>query len=319
MTIRHLKIFIAVAEYGKMSRAAEQLYISQPTVSQAIHELEEHYNVRLFERYAKKLFITVAGERLLDLARRAVEQFDRLEEVMLGVGGRERLQIGVTRTVGSSLLSRLLTDFKEACPDIDAYSYVGNTRMLEEHLLAARLDVGIVEGTVKSPDLISVPMIDDVLVLACSKSHPFAFKDALDVRELEGKEFVMREEGSGTRALFQEYLDKNRISIQVRMVASEIDVIRNAILKNNYLAVVSSRLLEKEIKNGQVKIFDSREHAWNRSFSLVYHKNKRLSEGMKTVKKLLENYRQERFLTEKAGYILADNGRITQQTEEEKR
>ena len=75
----------------------------------------------------------------------------------------------------------------------------------------------------------------------------------------------MREEGSGTRALFGEYLDKNKISIHIRMEASEIDVIRNAILENGCLAVVSSRLLEKEIRSGEVKIFDSREHAWNRS------------------------------------------------------
>ena len=84
MTVRHLKIFIAVADTGKMSQAAEQLYISQPTVSQAIRELEEHYHVQLFERYAKKLYITEAGRHLLGLARVAVEQFDRLEEEMSG-------------------------------------------------------------------------------------------------------------------------------------------------------------------------------------------------------------------------------------------
>lgn len=303
MTVRHLKIFIAVADTGKMSQAAEQLYISQPTVSQAIRELEEHYHVQLFERYAKKLYITEAGRHLLGLARVAVEQFDRLEEEMSGEGMKERLKIGVTRTVGSFLLSRLLQDFRKSCPQTEIYAYVGNTRMLEERLLNAELDLGIVEGRVKSPELVSIPMIEDVLVLACARTHPFAEKEVLDVRDLEGLDFVMREEGSGTRALFEEYLDKNKISIHIRMEASEIDVIRNAILENGCLAVVSSRLLEKEIRSGEVKIFDSREHAWNRSFSLVYHKNKRFTEGMQYVKELLQNYDTGEYLEENAGYI----------------
>lgn len=94
MTIRHLKIFIAVAETGKMSTAAAQYYISQPTVSQAIKELEEHYGVLLFERISKKLYITEAGKNLFTYARMVVSQFDELEDNMLK-GFSEKLRIGV--------------------------------------------------------------------------------------------------------------------------------------------------------------------------------------------------------------------------------
>ena len=92
MTIRHLKIFIAVAETGSMSRAAQKLFLSQPTVSQAIRELEENYEVRLFERLSKRLYITPAGQELLGYAYQAVGQFDQLESRMQKNRRRESLR-----------------------------------------------------------------------------------------------------------------------------------------------------------------------------------------------------------------------------------
>ena len=94
MTIRHLKIFIAVADTGKMSAAAEKLYITQPSVSQAVRELEEHYQTLLFERLSKKLFITEAGKRLYSYARPVVAQFDLIEENMVQESRIQRLRIG---------------------------------------------------------------------------------------------------------------------------------------------------------------------------------------------------------------------------------
>ena len=113
MTIRHLKIFIAVAETGKMSLAAKKLYLAQPTISQAIHELEEHYHTQLFDRLSKRLYITDAGQELLSLARNAVRSFDDLELRMENYTRTEHFRIGATVTVGSCLLPSLLEDFRE--------------------------------------------------------------------------------------------------------------------------------------------------------------------------------------------------------------
>ena len=114
MTIRHLKIFITVADTGKMSAAADKLYISQPSVSQAIRELEEHYRCLLFERLSKKLYITEAGRRLYSYAKPVVSQFDRIEENMALESRVERLRIGGTITLGSSILSYIIRDLKKA-------------------------------------------------------------------------------------------------------------------------------------------------------------------------------------------------------------
>ena len=214
MTIRHLKIFITVADAGKMSAAAEKLYISQPSVSQAIRELEEHYQPLLFERLSKKLFITEAGKRLYSYARPVVTQFDLIEQNMAQESRIQRLRIGGTITLGSSILSYMIRDLKKSCPDLELYSYVNNTRIIEQKLLNMELDVAIVEGQIKSPDLVSIPMVQDMLVLVCSADHPFAGKSAIKVTELNEQPFVMRESGSGTRELFETFIHRQHLHIR---------------------------------------------------------------------------------------------------------
>ena len=154
MTIRHLKIFLTVAETGKMSMAAEQLYITQPSVSQAIRELEDHYQVLLFERLSKKLYITEDGKKLYVTAKQLVTQFESLEESMRKENRREKIRIGGTVTLGSGLLSKVVRDLRGERPELDIYSYMNNTQIIEQKLLSMELDVGIVEGRVKSRDLV---------------------------------------------------------------------------------------------------------------------------------------------------------------------
>ena len=118
MTIRHLRIFVAVAETGKMSAAAERCFVTQPTVSQAVRELEDHYKTALFDRLSKKLYITEAGEQLLSYARKTLSQFDVLEANMAQLQRTELLRIGATITVGACLLSSVLNDLKRLHPDL---------------------------------------------------------------------------------------------------------------------------------------------------------------------------------------------------------
>ena len=173
MTIRHLTIFVAVADLGSMSAAAASLYLSQPTVSQAIRELEKHYNGLLFERLGKKLYLTERGQLLLPQARNLIRQFQQLEELMLNQGQSSTLKLGSTITVGTCLTPFLIPRLQKNCPEIRVHSYVSNTKDIEQKLLRSELDVGIVEGEILSPDLTVLPIIDDCLVLAVGKDHPF--------------------------------------------------------------------------------------------------------------------------------------------------
>ena len=306
MTIRHLKVFIAVAETGTMSAAAEKLYLSQPSVSQAIRELESHYQVLLFERLSKKLFITEAGKRLYSYAKPVAAQFDLIEENMTQEARLQRLRVGATVTVGSSLLPYFIRDLKEACPDTVLYSYVNNTRIIEKKLLDMELDVAVVEGRIRHPDLVSIPLVHDMLVLACSRRHPFAGRASLPVQELEGQDFVMRESGSGTRELFEDFLSRHRLSIQTVFEESSPDAIRNVIKINNCLGVVSIRLLEEDIRRKEIYVFTSPHQEWNRLFSFAYHKDKYLSPPLRKLQEIITGYDDLAYLHSLSGGTLLD-------------
>ncbi|UWP58151.1 LysR family transcriptional regulator [Ruminococcus gauvreauii] len=307
MTLRHLRIFIAVAETKSMSEAARQCFITQPTVSQTIHELEEHYGTQLFERLSRKLYITDSGTRLLSYARQVVDQFEILEHSMLDNPARETLHIGATITVGTCLLPQILNDFEQKMPGIDTYACISNTAEIEQKLLDSSLDIGIVEGNVQSPELISIPMIEDYLVLACDRSHPFATRRIIRAEELEYEKFVMRESGSGTRALFEHYLHRHNLQVTIGWEANSPLAIRNAILYNRGLSVISVRLFEQEILTGDIHVICLASREWERTFKLVYHKNKYLTPSIEAMRSILPNYRRPDFLGGIEVGLLQDN------------
>ncbi|NMA66763.1 MAG: LysR family transcriptional regulator [Clostridiaceae bacterium] len=291
MTIRHLKIFIEVVDTGKMSAAASKLFISQPTVSQAIRELEEHYEGLLFDRLSKKLYITPRGKRLLSYARNVVQQFDDMEEMMLQGNFVEKIRIGATNTVGNCILGDVIRNFKKANPHFEVFSYVNNTKVVEEKLLKSELDIGIIEGNVKSRDLVSIPEVNDFLVLICSTKHPFAKKKIVKLKDLENESFAMREQGSGTRELFERYMLEKGIQIRIDFEANSSDMLKKAVINNQRLAVISIRLVEEEIKNGKIHVILNTDSDWDRYFSVVYHKNKVLTDEMQNLIEIVKDYK----------------------------
>lgn len=304
MTLRHLRIFLEVARTGKMSTAAANCFISQPTVSQAIRELEEHYHVLLFERLSKRLYITPEGRTLMTFAQRTLDQYRLLEEAMDSMGSKTSLRIGATITVGTCLLSEIINALKQHFEPLATYTYVGNTKLIEDKLLKAELDVGIVEGTIESPDLICEPIADDFLVLAAAPGHPLASRATIPVHELSGQDFVIREYGSGTRKLFTDYMNRNKVTINIACEAGCPEAIKRTVLYNNCLTAMSVRLLENEIKNDSLRIFLNKENAWNRSFYLVYHKDKFVTEPMRQLKVIMKAYETPYFPADSTyGYI----------------
>jgi DNA-binding transcriptional LysR family regulator len=291
VTIRHLRIFIEVVKEGSMRAAAAKLYISQPTVSQAIRELEEHYGVLLFERLKRRLYITDAGKKLFAYAKRVLKEFDELEEKMLGLGRREKIRIGSTITVGESILSDLINELTKKEPNIEVYSYMNNTRAIEAKLLNYEIDIGIVEGEIKSPDLICIPEVKDYLVLICSTDHPFAKRKTVKLKELANESFAMREKGSGTRELFERYMIDSGIEIKIAFEGNSPEAIKKEVINNSYLAVLSVLLVETEVKNSQIHVIECADGAWDRYFSIVYHKDKVLTKGMESLIGIIKDYK----------------------------
>lgn len=280
MDRRHLEIFVAVAESGSMSSAAKHLFISQPTISQSIRELEAHYGLLLFERLSKRLAITVAGEKLYTLAKEVLTRFDNLETAMGELKATYPIAVGASLTVGSCLFPELLYRYKQLLPGAETISTIHNTAVIEEKLLRGKLDIAVVEGEITSDELITRSISEDELVLVCGKEHPFWGRESLAFSELAGCSFAMREQGSGTRALFEQDLVRHGIEVRYTWEISNTEGLLHGVLCDRCLAVVSYSLVSDLLEKGQLYAFRNENPHWRRTFKLAYHKNKYITKGM---------------------------------------
>ena len=240
-TLRQLEAFIATAEFKKMSEAAKHLYISQPTISQIISELEKEYDTKLFERQAKELRITPAGSLLLKSAREIMAIEQNLKQNMKTMNRIRPLRVGATVTVGANIIGKIIAQITEEYPDIDVFVNVSNTHQIEHMLLNNELDIAIAEGIMTHNELNAKPVFVDKLCIICGKDHPFAGRPYLHVSDLHNQNFILRERGSGTRAIFEAAMDAHHVPYEIKWESSSTPAILDAVSRNLGLGFVSER------------------------------------------------------------------------------
>ncbi len=281
ITLRDLTVFIAVCDCGSITAAAAKLRIAQPSVSQVIADIEAEYQVKLFERLSKKLYLTDEGWKLLNYARHITELFLEMERDLHGSGGSRVLRVGASVTIGTCLLSGLTLQYLAANPEIRLEAVVDNTRIIEELILGNRIDFGLVEGSVHHREIVSRPFMDDELVLVCGKSHPLYGRPAIARAELAGLQFIVREEGSGTRELFASVMAANAIPWRPAWVCNNAEGIKNSVSAGIGVSVISRLLVAGEVQSGALGIVRIDGLDFKRQFNLIYHKNKFLAEPIK--------------------------------------
>ncbi len=293
MTLRELQIFQAVAESGRMSAAAAQLDIAQPTVSHVIANIEADYGVQLFERLSKRLYITPDGRQLSGYAKNILSMFAEME-ANIGSGTVPRpLRIGATITIGSSILAGIITRFEQSHPGCKASVFVDNTSMIEQKLLCDQLDVALVEGTTYSKELITKPVFKDTLVLVCGRKHPYANRRTIKAQDLDGQPFILREPGSGTRARFEQYLEEHGISVEEKWVCHSSDAILHAVANGQGMTVISYRLAERQLLSGELRLLELPDADFSRTFKLVHHKDKYITMPLERLISQLETSRAD--------------------------
>ena len=281
MTLRHLKIFITVADLGSMTAAAQSLYIAQPTVSQAVSELESYYDVKLFDRLSRRLYITEIGKQLLSYARHITALFDEMEQAMKNPDKSGIIKIGASVTVGIYLLPKLVNEFTNSYPSLQIKTVTKNTKDIESLITKNAIDFGVVEGVVHHPDIVSTAFMDDELVLVCGRSHPLYKAKSISPFDLSKLNFIVREQGSGTRELFESIMAANDIKWQLAWECNDSDGIKSAAINSIGVAVISQRLVENEVKAEELCIVKVDGLDFKRKFSVIYHKNKYLTNTMK--------------------------------------
>lgn len=255
-TLKQLETFITVAECQKMSEAAKKLYISQPTVSQVISDLEKEYESKLFNRGRGGLKLTTSGQVLLTHATKLTAAFDNMEQAMKNAGTLRTLRIGATLTIGNTLIDVILEELKAVYPDIEFSVYIGNTQNIEKKILDNQLDIALVEGVIVREQILTQPVLEDELRLICGKEHDFAGREQVQVGELANENFILREEGSGTRLIFENMMMTNHVPFVSTWECSSRLAIVNAVSHGWGIGILSTRSI-KEAERDKVHSFST--------------------------------------------------------------
>lgn len=281
MTLRHLKIFVAVCETGSATAAGEKLYIAQPTISLVISELEDYYGIKLFDRIAKRLHITEAGKHFLQYATHIVGIFDDMEKEVKNFDAMGVIRIGSSITIGNYLLPQYITDFKHTHPNMNVNAVIDNSETIERYVLENRIDIGLIEGIVHSPYLISHKFRKDELILICANNHPFAGQKNIDPTQLQQENLILREIGSAGRELFDSAMLTHELEISPAWESTSTQAIVRAVSMNLGISVLPYMLVKEALDRKEISYFHLREMQFQRSFLLIYHRNKFLTESAK--------------------------------------
>jgi DNA-binding transcriptional LysR family regulator len=258
MTLEQLRIFLAVVEHQHFTRAAEELYITQPAVSAAIQSLEREYSVKLFHRVGRRIEITDTGRILSMEARKILDQVAVTERGLRELNGLQRgeLRIGSSLTVGNYWLPDKISRFKSEYPGIVVQCTLANAEEICDGTASGLFDLGLVTGTLKpslQDSLEPQEVGHDRLKIIVGRSHPWYCRPQITIDEICNTPWVMRESGSGTQQMFEQALqgwgiDGSTLSVLLILTSSEM--VKAVVESGSGAAAISEMMIQKELQLG---------------------------------------------------------------------
>ena len=269
-----LKVFRSVARHLSFTKAANELFITQPAVTKHIHSLEKEYELRLFNRKGNKIYLTPAGNVLLEysnkisnLELKLENELNKFKEKLTG-----KLRLGASTTIAQYVIPQVISKFHEKFPHVKLTLHSGNTEQIADVLNKGEIDLGIVEGKVKNRDIHYVHFISDELVVAASSKNYLITKDEISFKELLSLPLILRERGSGTLEVIEHALKSKKIkisSLNFVMYLGSTEAIKRYLENNNSIGFISTRAIERELKLGTLKIIKVKDFKINRSFDFI--------------------------------------------------
>jgi DNA-binding transcriptional LysR family regulator len=290
MDLRQLEILKAVAETGSFTGAGRRLHVSQSAVSRQILLLESELNEPLFWRIKRKVKITPAGEALLQLAIRV---FDDIKETTTSITETQEKLTGTVRLVGGMTVSlyvfpTLLRELRRLHPEVDVKVITGSTERLLRKLRAGAADLGLLTLPIDEPDLVTVPVMREELMLVTYPSHPLAKRGRVEPQDLVRQPFVLYEPGSNTRRVIDELFIREKIQPRIVMETENVEIIKAMVKSGIGITVISQQAVEREVKEGQLASCRIGGHTLVRETGWVYLKANRVPRKVEEMIKTLE-------------------------------
>ncbi len=270
-----LKIFKTVADTKSFSKAAELLFLSQPTVTLQIKKIENYLGITLFRRDKKGVFLTAEGKIFYEYASKILDDYNLMEEGLsnLKENLQKSLRIGASTTIGDFLIPDILPQFLRGKENIKVNLFVGNSKEIEEGVLSKIFYVGLIEDEVHSNKYEQFEFFSDEIILIASKMSEIP--EEIDVKELNKYRFVFREQGSGTRNIVEKRLEKENVKIKPDIEISSSKAIARLVANSDYLSFVS-KLVVKNMLGIHLKHVKIRNISFTRKFYCITQKNIRL-------------------------------------------
>jgi DNA-binding transcriptional LysR family regulator len=288
ITLRQLRIFESVARHSSMSRAAEELHLTQPAVSMQIKQLEMQIGVPLLEQNGRQLFLTDAGQALRGHAQRFAAQTQELQNAMDQYRGLERgvLRIAVVSTA-NYFLPPLIAEYAGRYPGVRISLQVANRESVLSSLVDHRADVAITGEPPEGVDVEAQSFLDNPLVVIAYPHHPLARLGRVPLERLREERLVVRELGSGTRAATERHFSERKADYLLGCELSSNEAIKQAVQAGLGLGVVSLQTIELELETKRLVVLPVETFPIIRHWFIVHRRDKRMSAALQTFRDLL--------------------------------
>lgn len=276
ITLRQIEVFAAVARSENVSRAAEHLSMSQSAASSALVELERQFDCPLFDRIGKSLRLNSTGRGLLPQARDMLARAADVEGYLAG-DSLGPLTVGATLTIGNYLATLVVAEYLRCNPASKISLHVANTHSIVERLMHYELDIGLIEGEANNPDLLLEPWLDDTLVVFCAPHHRLASAPEAGLQLLAQQQWIVRERGSGTRALFDRVIAKALPDLHIQLELEHTEAIKRAVESGLGIGCLSRLALREAFRRGSLVEIGTPQFDLSRHFYFARHRQRHIS------------------------------------------
>ena len=274
LTLRQLEVFAAIARCGSVSRAAEELSLSQSAASAALAELERAYDMQLFDRAGKRLRLNDLGRSVLAKANELLDRAQELEAALHAHDLPGELKVGATLTIGNYLGAAIVGEYLRRHPGSRVALTIENTAEIIARVAAFQLDLALVEGRCQDPGIEVIHWGDDALMVFAAPAHPLAKKRRVTPADLAAADWILREPGSGTRDTFERAADGVLREVKVKMELSQAEAIKHAVASGLGIGCLSRLALRDDFRLGRLVALKTPFLDVRRDFSILVHKRK---------------------------------------------
>ncbi|MBU8769809.1 LysR family transcriptional regulator [Cytobacillus oceanisediminis] len=266
-----LKTFVTLAEVKNFTKTAELLLMSQPSVSLHIKNLEKEFQTKLFQRSPKYLKITPSGEILYDRAKQMITIYEQTRQEILEQQNTIKgdLKIAASFTIGEYILPPLLLDLQNQYPELNLQVTIANTEEVVQSTRSHHVDIGLIEGQTNERELIVTPFLEDELFIVTSNQHPLVQKEETTIADLQNQQWIMRENGSGTREYFNHVVRSNGLKVKSLLTISSNQGIKETLINGLGISILSGSVVERDVKQNNLSIIKVKNQEFKRTLSYV--------------------------------------------------